>query len=203
MKKYLSTLITFLMIFMPVIGYSGTTIANLPDSSGSLTGSYYAPVDNGTVTQRATLNAILTLPKPGTATNDNAPAGDVGEYIMSATGSSISLSTGTTANVTSISLTSGDWDVTGAVDYTFGATTSVTDLIGGVSTTSATLGAQDTFTNHPLAASVPTAAFDAAYPLPVVRISLASTTTVYLVAQGTFTISTLKAYGTIRARRMR
>lgn len=33
--------------------------------------------------------------------------------------------------------------------------------------------------------------------------STAVTTTVYLVSQATFTVSTLKAYGTIRARRAR
>jgi hypothetical protein len=36
-----------------------------------------------------------------------------------------------------------------------------------------------------------------------VRLSIAATTTVFLVAQCTFTVSTLSAYGTIRARRMR
>jgi hypothetical protein len=50
---------------------------------------------------------------------------------------------------------------------------------------------------------VPTAAVDPAFTTPVVRLSLAATTTVYLVSRATFTVSTLKAYGTIRARRVR
>ncbi len=141
----------------------------------------------------------------GTATNNNASAGDVGEVIAStiATGSSVSLSTGTPANVTSVSLTAGDWDCTGVVDYTFGGTTSYTQVAQGISTTSATLGAQDTYTQFETVAAVPTAAFDPAWAVPTVRQSLAGTTTVYLVAKGTFTVSTLKAYGTIRCRRMR
>lgn len=141
----------------------------------------------------------------GTATNNNATAGSFGEVISStiATGSSVSLSTGTTANITSISLTAGDWDCTGAVDFTFGATTSYTNLVGSISTTSATLGAQDSKFDFETPAAVPTATADMTFPLPVVRESLAGTTTVFLVAQGTFSVSTLKAYGTIRCRRMR
>ncbi len=141
----------------------------------------------------------------GTTTNNNANAGSVGEYVQSvlATGSSVTLATGVTSNVTSISLTAGDWDVTGAVDFTFGATTSYTNLIGSVSSTSATIGAQDSKFDFETPAAVPTAGADATFPLPVVRFSLSGTTTVFLVAQGTFTVSTLKAYGTIRARRIR
>lgn len=140
-----------------------------------------------------------------TATNDNATTGSLGEYVTAtvATGSSVSLSTGTTANVTSVSLTAGDWDCRGSVDYTFGATTSYTNLVGGISTTSATLGGQDTKFDFETPAAVPTATADATWTVPTVRESLASTTTVFLVAQATFTVSTLKAYGTISCRRVR
>lgn len=132
-------------------------------------------------------------------------AGSVGEYVSStvATGSSVSLTTNTTANITSISLTPGDWDVTGVVDFTFGATTSYTNLQGGVSTTSATIGGQDSYFDFETAATVPTATKDPAFTVPTVRLTLTSTTTVYLVAQATFTVSTLKAYGTLRARRVK
>lgn len=141
----------------------------------------------------------------GTITNDNAETGYIGEYVTStvATGSSVALTTATTANVTSISLTAGDWDVRGAVDFTFGATTSVTNLTGGISQTSATLGGQDSFFDFATPAIIPTAAKDSVFPCPTTRISLAATTTIYLVAQGTFTASTLKAYGTLSARRAR
>jgi hypothetical protein len=141
----------------------------------------------------------------GTATNDSAAAGYIGEYVSSTivTGSSVALTTNTTANVASISLTAGDWDVTGVIDFTFGATTSYTNLQGGISITSATIGAQDSFFDLENAATVPTATKDPAFVCPTIRISIAATTTVYLVAQATFTVSTLKAYGTISARRAR
>jgi len=156
--------------------------------------------NSGTVTYTR-----LQLIGPGTTTNDNAAAGIVGEYGTAtiATGASISLSTTVGANVTSLSLTAGDWDVSGAVDYTFGATTNFTALRQGISTVSATLGGQDTFSVLALAGNVPTAAVDMALLTPIVRLSLNATTTIYLVTQCVFTVSTLKAYGTIRARRMR
>ncbi len=140
----------------------------------------------------------------GTITNDNANAGYVGEYTSSAVaaGSAVALTTNVTANVTSISLTAGDWDVTGIVQYTPGATTSVTQLTQGSSSTSATLGAQGSFSKFVTAASVLTAV-DPAWNLPATRFSLAATTTIYLVSAATFTVSTLSAYGIIRARRVR
>ena len=140
----------------------------------------------------------------GTVTNDNANAGYVGEYVSAAVaaGAAVALTTNVTANVTSISLTAGDWDVTGLVQYTPGATTSVTQLTQGSSSTSATVGAQGTFSKFVTAANVLTAV-DPAWNLPVTRFSLATTTTVYLVAAATFTVSTLAAYGVIRARRVR
>jgi hypothetical protein len=141
----------------------------------------------------------------GTTTNNNATAGNVGELITSviATGSSVSLATGVTSNVTSVSLTAGDWDCSGAVDFTFGATTSYTNLIGSISTTTGTIGGQDSKFDFETSAIVPTGTNDATFALPIVRELLSATTTVFLVAQGTFTLSTLKAYGTIRCRRVR
>lgn len=140
----------------------------------------------------------------GSVTNDNAAAGYVGEYTSAAVaaGSAVSLTTATTANVTSISLTAGDWDVDGIVQYTPAASTSVTQLTQGSSSTTATVGAQGTFSKWVTAANVLTAV-DPAWVIPTTRVSIAATTTIYLVANATFTVSTLTAYGLIRARRVR
>lgn len=142
----------------------------------------------------------------GTGTNDSATAGAIGELSPPAQvvkGSAVSLTTNTTANVTSASLTAGNWSCYGAVDFTFGATTSVTNLAGGISTTSATLGAQDSGFDSAVAAMVPTTANDSTFPLPTVNFKLASTTTVFLVARATFTLSTTSAYGTLQCIRAR
>ena len=145
-----------------------------------------------------------TSPVVGTVTNDNAVAGRVGEELKTvlASGSAVSLTTNTTANVTSVSLTAGDWEVSGVVDFTPGATTSLTQRTAGVSTTSATLGAQDSMSQTSVAANVPGANV-ISQVTPNVRISVAVTTPVYLVARALFTVSTLAAYGSIRARRVR
>src|SRR5260221_11377663 len=82
----------------------------------------------------------------GSTTNDSAVAGNIGEIVTAtlATGSAVVLTTNTTANVTSISLTAGDWDVTGTVVFKFGAITSYTNLVGGTSNTSESFGTQGT-----------------------------------------------------------
>lgn len=150
---------------------------------------------------------VVTVSKiKGTTTNDNANVGDVGEYVSSsvAVGSALSLTTGTPLNVTSISLTAGDWDVDAYVYYNPAGTTNVTLDFSSISTTSAT---QDTtvgnFTISRYGASglVPVANYGG--NTAKIRLSLSGTTTVYLVAQSSFTVSTNAAYGIIFARRVR
>lgn len=141
-----------------------------------------------------------------TAINDSAAAGKVGEFFESTIvlGSAVSLSTGTAKNVTSISLTAGDWDVAGTVELYGDATTTPTYAAGGINTTTNTLPVRGG-TNYgeiliggtPFATSLPN------IPLVPSRYSLNTTTTIYLVALMGFTVSTAVAFGTIRARRIR
>ena len=157
---------------------------------------------SGTITP-STTNGIV-----GTTTNDNANAGSVGEVISStvAVGSAVGLSNDSTVNVTSISLTAGDWDVSGNVAFHPAGTTTGSYLTGGINTSSATrpdasLGTQIPFASGTvLSAGV---ALDPSFPVFTQRLSLASTTTVYLTAQARFAVSTLSAYGIISARRAR
>lgn len=147
----------------------------------------------------------------GTTTNDSASGGFVGEQIIAsvATGSAVSLSTGTAANVTSVSLTAGDWDVSGCIVFKPGATTSITLLGAAISATTnavpAVIGQNSTndfLVQNASAAFVP-GSNDDTLCIPPVRVSLSTTTTTYLVGKATFSISTLAEYGQIRARRMR
>lgn len=148
----------------------------------------------------------------GTTTNNSAQAGSVGEYITATVvaGSAVALTTATGANITSISLTAGDWDVSAVADFTPGATTSITVLSAGLGTTTATLLGQaggGGVGTDPLVTITQPATVPAAGPLhlalPPTRVLIASTTTIFFVANCTFTVSTLSAYGTIRARRIR
>lgn len=135
----------------------------------------------------------------GFTDGSNASAGTVGEYVTnSATG--VSLTSGTSANITSVSLTAGDWDVSGTISFVPAGTTVPSAFNCGASTTSATLGGLGTQTF--LGASFP-AGVAQGLAAPSQRISIASTTTVYLVGASTFTTSTMTANGFIRARRVR
>lgn len=147
---------------------------------------------------------------PGTATNDDAAAGNIGEYVSSTVlvGSEVGLITETTTDITSISLTPGDWDVRGAICFDVASTTVLNILIGWVSTSSATLPTApnnggffwNQFANS--GGLVPGAAPEC-YPVGIMRVSLAAAGSVYLSTRTAFTTSTLKAYGFIAARRVR
>lgn len=146
--------------------------------------------------------ATTYLSSTGTATNDNAAAGKIGQVVTAtvASGSAVSLTTATPANITSVSLTAGDWQCYGAVDYTLtGATAS--DFKAGISATSATFGGQDSYTELPIITTLLSGTMTS--PTPTQRISLASTTTEYLVGQETFSAGSVTAFGSLTCRRMR
>ena len=138
---------------------------------------------------------------PGTATNDSASSGNIGEYVT-ATGMTIGLTTATPANITSISLTAGDWDVWADIGFTPAASTTVSALMAGTSGISATLPTVPAGGLHEIQATL-TTGVPQALPVGVERYSLAGTTTIYLVAQANFAVSTLTATGKICARRAR
>jgi len=166
------------------------------------TGTIVGTTDTQTLTNKTLTNPAIS----GTTTNDSAAAGNVGEFVTAslASGSAISLTNGTSANITSISLTAGDWDVRGVLGLQGGATTVVILQQCCITTTSATLDispdkAAIVFSNNTPFGSTGRILLSA----PVTRISLSGTTTVYLVANCNFTTSTLTGYGTISARRVR
>ena len=116
---------------------------------------------------------------------------------QSASTTGTSLSSGTTANVASLPLAAGTWDISGIVVFNQAATTVIEQLTAGVSTVSATLGTPDTYQQLPEAI---TTNMPVNLEAPLTRITLASAATVYLVAQSIFTTSTMTADGYIKAR---
>jgi len=147
----------------------------------------------------------------GTTTNDDASTGDVGEYLSSsvASGSAVTLTNVTTANITSKTLTAGDWDVDFSVGFTNNATLNWIDF--GTSTTSATMpsGSNEALPggdgNYFLerAGSFATSTANCDFSGQSQRISLASSTTIYLVVKASVASGTAKAFGFIGARRIR
>jgi len=129
--------------------------------------------------------------------------GGVGEYneAVLASGDAVSLVTNTEKTVLSISLTAGDWDVSAVAAYLSAALTSITHLSESISLVDNTMGGLGTETMITSAAFVRGIGSQIRHT-PTVRLSLTATTTVYLVFHSIFTVSTLKGYGVIKARRV-
>ena len=136
----------------------------------------------------------------GTATNDNAAAGIIGEY-QPANSANTALTNNIAANVASLPLTAGDWDVWGGSFFHPAGTTTVSALSCGISTVSAALPG---FTSGLVSLNP---GFNTGAQEIILcglqRLSLASPTTIFMVAAATFAVSTMTADGYINARRAR
>lgn len=177
----------------------GVTLANLVSGGVASTAALTAE------TTRAEAAEALLLPKAGVTNGSNAASGQIGECISSTVvvGSAVALTSGTAANVTSISLTAGDWDVWGNVGFNPGGSTTFTALDGWINTVSA---AGPTFPNGGAAFGIQAPLTTGAaqlFPIGMMRINVTATTTVYLGALASFGAATLAAFGFIGARRAR
>jgi hypothetical protein len=200
------------------------TASNILYSNGANTVTGLATANNGILVTSSggvpsignTVGAGLTMPSitfntttgiVGTTTNNDAAAGSVGEFVSSviAAASAVSVSTGTIKDITSISLTAGDWDVWGNVVFLFPASTNYTALLSWISSTSVTQPDASLISDLSTGAggAVPGGG-SAISVVPLMRrFSLSGTTTIYLSSQQVFTVSTLTACGGIYARRVR
>jgi hypothetical protein len=141
-------------------------------------------------------------PLAGTTTNDNAAAGNVGEYTSATVATSaVTLTSGSgTFAIASIGLTAGDFDVSGVLGFIPGAAGVPSSLSVMLNTTPVAPPLGDTNrTTMQL-----TFATGAAQGLAVgpFRMSLAAPATAFLLANAVFT-GAMTAGGTIRARRVR
>jgi hypothetical protein len=141
----------------------------------------------------------------GTTTNDSAAAGSVGEYVYSAVAaeSAVGLTSTDITAVTSISLTAGDWDLWGNICYTPGGSTTFSYSYNWISADDSDLPDLSVCNYNQPNQTAFIAAGAVSMPPPDTRISLASTTTIYLLARPVFSVSTLTACGFIAARRRR
>ena len=116
----------------------------------------------------------------GTSTNDNAAAGYVGEFVDSGISTVTATTSGVVKNLTSISLTAGDWDVFGQT--TFNSQVNSTTSTVGISITSAVLPATGSNAYSVFSCATQATLSQSVYT----RISIASTTTVYLVGSSAY-----------------
>lgn len=117
------------------------------------------------------------------------------------------LTTGTPANLASITIPAGTYSISGAIGFTPAATTNVSIYTSAISLTSATVPGGDTTANpygtgeinlsFSQAASVPAAS--SAFTIPTYEYTFSTSVTLYLVGRCNFTVSTMTAHGFIQA----
>lgn len=182
-----------------------------------------ASADNGTMklargNAGATTQDVMTVDAAGavgirgTATDNTASAGFVGEYKSAQTlfASPVALTSGATISVASISLPAGDWDVSGHLGIITAATTSVTGLSALLITGEENSGVYYSDAVSSTRLVYPTAVVfnTGANGTPIIapntrRLSISTGTNIYLAAYCSFTVSTMSAFGIISARRVR
>ncbi len=165
---------------------TGNITLSLPQSIATT-----SAVTFGSVAFSPTTSGII-----GTTTNNNAAAGVVGEFISSVILNSapVTFTTTVTKDLTSISLTAGDWDVFGNITA---VGTVITQGVAWISATSITTPDAALY-----ARIAPNTINVLSFTVPYFRASLSGTTTIYL--SGTmFGTGTITCSGGIYARRVR
>lgn len=178
----------------PTYSFVGHTNTGLYELSDTLIVSA-----NGTIAAQFTKSTGQVL--LGTTTNDSATTGNIGEYIASVT----SATAGTTtawADVTSISLTAGDWDVTFDCLFSSNGNT-ITTAQCGISTTAGNSSAGLTFGDNLLENLPPTTIANTSATIANYRISLSATTTIYAKHKYSFSGTAPSTYARLSARRIR
>lgn len=188
---------------VPVSGASGafTTLS----ASGTVSGagftallSSYAPMASPTFTGTVTIPTGASIATPniaGITSGAGATAGIVGQVVTNSA-SGVSLTSNTATNITSISLTAGDWLVWGSLDFLPAPTTVMQLQAVGISTASATFPGFSAATSYGFTAS---AGAGSILATPLVLLNLSAAATAFLVTTQIFTISTCTASGAITA----
>lgn len=154
--------------------FASTTSAQLAGVLSDETGTGFAVFSTSPIIVTPNIQGITS----GAATS----AGYVGQ-IISNTPSATSITTATNTNLTSISLTAGKWLVWGYTVYAAGASTTISNLVAGINTTSVTLPGVPYYAQSN---ATMTAATSNSLNLPMQVINVSTTTTVYAVGQVTF-----------------
>jgi hypothetical protein len=185
-------------------------------AGANLTFGPYADVERFEVICTAGTVALSAAPfdpdaKTGSVTNDDAITGDIGEFKITtvAVGNVVSETTNTPVDVCSLSLTAGGWDVSGVINRSLGGTTA-TRYAGAISPTvdaipaqagGSGVGADSVVTNNATFGTTITGNYITT--IGPVRVSLAATTTIHLVAADLFSAGSIGLFGSLKARRVR
>jgi hypothetical protein len=143
------------------------------------------------------LNAAM-----GVTDGSDAAAGQIGEWLSSVVATPAGIGNNNPTNVTSLSLTAGDWDVRGEVWYNLGAGPTGS-CEAAISTTAGAMPSVPGIGSRTTQIFVHQANSGQVLPLATCRLSLSAPATVYLIALCGFSSGTTTAYGRIEARRAR
>lgn len=170
----------------PVIDISGSYVGQSSITTlGAITAGSYA---------------LATATIIGQTSNTAPSAGNIGEQIRSAVAkTTLTVSNNSSANVTSISLTAGIWDVSAIGVYAAAAITGTFFSFSIATVSGATGSTGDSLVDIPLP---PTASSDLCLSIPSYRISLSTTTIIYLTSLALFSVGTLTAGGRISGTRV-
>jgi hypothetical protein len=161
-----------------------------------------ANTNNATPTQAAQFSESGCQIK-GTTTNNSAASGFVGEYIESVVSTTNFPSTTVMGDLTSISLTAGDWDVTAIID-TFRNGATWLDIEGGITSTSGNSSTGRVIGSNWWEIAGTLSSIDyISGSVPSYRVSVSTTTTYYLKYIAVYTVATPTARGRLSARRVR
>lgn len=168
-------------------------------------GFYWIAADNwgwsagGTKVLDMSANGVFIK---GTNTNDAAAAGFVGQYIESVVATVAFPTTTQQGDVTSISLTAGDWDVT-IILHAIANGATVAQMQAGISITSGNSTTGLVLGSNRVIGPGPTSTNDDSLVVANYRMSLATTTTVYGKFAGVFSVAVPQANARLSARRVR
>ena len=145
------------------------------------------------------------MPLAGTTTNDNAGTGNVGEFMSRQvlSTSPLPLTTATSAVITTLSLTAGDWDVWGAVGFTLAGVSATVTLRGWINQGGSTAPSLDQMGGNTQRNLQGVNNATSLMPVTPLRVSLATGLAISVGAIATFSGGTVTAFGQIMARRVR
>lgn len=185
-----------------VIGAAATsgTLAQFASTSSAQLASVLSD-ETGTGSAVFSTGPTLTAPVVNGVTNGSAAAAGVVGEVLTASPAALALTSGTSTNVASISLSAGDWLVWGQLVFSAGGTTTLSSWASGFNQTSAALPGFP-LTTQQSGITLAAGAIACQQPVPR-RISVAAATTYYLVGSATFSGSTCYGQGIIYANRIR
>jgi hypothetical protein len=165
-------------------------------SGGGATKPAFRVLQSGDLASVAGLIPGITL-NPGTA-----PAGDVGEFISDSVTSPVALTSGAAADIASVALSAGDWDVWASFGtvVTSASQTLIAAWINTMSATELPPPNGGAFLSRGISAGETTDQFA---PVGMMQLSVSVPTTVFLSANVSFTGTSIGGVGFIGARRRR